>query len=160
MDHYVRIYMRTSFWWWLFSTNIECNPTILKMVDDEMILWTFTRFSPGVHPISLLFYSILASKFTIFRGFCKMCAFCVYTKKMTHYFLTKLTSCFYSLSERTAIVLVCALGFPEVMGKVQIFLKKYSIIYTQNQANFCWFQIVVFFLTIGTDWMMKKKKSF
>ena len=46
MDQYVRIYtyMRTSFWWWLFSTNIECNPTILKMVDDEMILWTFTRF--------------------------------------------------------------------------------------------------------------------
>ena len=68
MDHYVPIYMGTSFSWWLFSTNIEFNPIILKMVDDEMILWAFTRFSPGVHPVSLLFYSILASKFTDFPG--------------------------------------------------------------------------------------------
>ena len=125
-----------------------------------MILCTFTRFSPGVHPISLSFYSILASKFTIFRGFCIMCAFCVHTKKMTHYFLQTWHVVSISFSERTAIAVVCTLGHPEVVGESSKMSQKYCIFYTQNQPNFCWFQIVVFILTIGTDWMMKKMKSF
>ena len=96
----------------------------------------------------------------IFREFCKMCAICVYTKKMTHYFLKNLTSCFYSSSERTAIAVVCTLGHPEVVGKSSKMSQKYCIFYTQNHPIFCWFQIVVFILTVGTDWMMKKWKVF
>ena len=86
----------------------------------------------------------------------KCVPFACIPKKMTHYFLLNLTSCFCSCHGRSCLHIGIFWGRGKSWKKNQ----KYWIFYTQNQPNFCWFQIVVFFLTISTAWVMKKNEKF